>query len=48
MFKLQHKVLLRMPTDLWAQIAALAVENRRSINSEIVWRLKKSVEGYSR
>lgn len=38
--------LLRLPPDLKAELALLAAANERSLNSEIVWRLRQSVGGY--
>jgi predicted HicB family RNase H-like nuclease len=34
---------LRLPKELKAELERLAKANRRSLNSEIVWRLEKSV-----
>lgn len=34
---------LRLPKDLKAELERLAKQNRRSLNSEIVWRLEQSV-----
>lgn len=37
---------LRLPADLRAALERCARENERSLNAEIVWRLRRSVEGY--
>lgn len=39
---------LRLPADLRAQLDEAAKENDRSLNAEIVRRLRKSFEGYRR
>lgn len=39
---------LRMPTELKLRLAADAKANRRSLNSEIVYRLQRSLETYRR
>jgi hypothetical protein len=38
-----HKYLLRVPEDIWLEVRAAAVRNRRSVNQEIVWRLSEGV-----
>jgi len=48
MGRLDHRFLLRIPEDLWRDIQAQAAKNGRSVNSEIVWRLRKAIQGYSR
>jgi len=39
---------LRMPDTLKAQLQAAAKENGRSLNAEIVQRLLRSLQGYTR
>jgi hypothetical protein len=39
---------LRPPADLWALLRQAAKENERSINAEIIWRLRRSFDGYRR
>ena len=41
----EHRYALRVPDELWVEIARSASLNRRSINSEIVWRLSRTVDG---
>jgi hypothetical protein len=43
-----HKYLARFPLDLWAMLMAAAHENDRSVNGEIIQRLRRSFEGYRR
>jgi len=40
--------LLRLPPSLHATLKGQAAENQRSLNAEIVHRLRLSVEGYRR
>jgi predicted HicB family RNase H-like nuclease len=42
------RFLLRIPSDLKRELEEQARLNGRSLNQEIVWRLKRSVDGYSR
>lgn len=35
---------VRLPKDLWEKLKKKASENNRSLNSEIVYRLKKGCE----
>jgi predicted HicB family RNase H-like nuclease len=42
------KYLLRLPPDLHVLLKATAKENGRSLNSEIVYRLRSSLGGYRR
>lgn len=44
----EHKLLLRLPLSLWGLLRECARENHRSVNAEIVYRLRRSVEGYQR
>jgi predicted HicB family RNase H-like nuclease len=39
---------LRLPPLLKAQLEQSAKENERSLNQEIIWRLRASLEGYRR
>lgn len=39
---------LRLPADLKATLERLAAESGRSLNAEIVWRLRHTVEGYKK
>lgn len=41
----EHKYALRVPRVLWDEIVVAAGRARRSINSEIVWRLSQAAEG---
>jgi predicted HicB family RNase H-like nuclease len=41
-------LMLRLPDDLHAKIKACAQENDRSLNQEIVNRLRRSLEVYRR
>lgn len=43
-----HTFNLRMPDDLELRLKACAVENRRSLNEEIVYRLLQSLTSYRR
>jgi len=43
----REKLTLRLPTDLHGRLTRSAVDNGRSLNSEIVQRLRRSVEGGS-
>jgi hypothetical protein len=42
-----HKYLLRVPEDVWVEVRAAAVANRRSVNQEIVWRLSERGPGFA-
>jgi predicted HicB family RNase H-like nuclease len=46
--KVQHTFNLRLPLDLWTMLCAAASENSRSVNGEIIQRLRRSFEGYRR
>lgn len=35
----EHRFVLRMPEELYAELEASALAGRRSVNSEILWRL---------
>jgi hypothetical protein len=39
-----HKYLARFPLDLWAMLCSAASENSRSVNAEIIQRLRRSFE----
>jgi predicted HicB family RNase H-like nuclease len=39
---------LRLPRDLRETLERLARENQRSLNAEIIYRLRQAVEGYRR
>jgi hypothetical protein len=39
---------IKVPLELKLLIQQCAADNRRSLNQEIVYRLRKSIEGYSR
>jgi predicted HicB family RNase H-like nuclease len=41
-------LMLRLPPDLHERLKACAKENDRSLNQEIVNRLRRSFEGYRR
>jgi predicted HicB family RNase H-like nuclease len=41
----RDKLTLRLPTDLRRRLAGAAVGNGRSLNAEIVQRLRRSLEG---
>lgn len=41
-----HPFLLRLPPGLWEQLRLAARENHRSIQQEILYRLRLSLEGY--
>ncbi len=43
-----HKYLARFPFDLWTMLASAAHESHRSINAELIWRLRRSFDGYRR
>jgi hypothetical protein len=36
-----HRFALRVPVGLWVELRVAAGRNRRSVNSEIVWRLSE-------
>jgi hypothetical protein len=36
-----HKYALRVPDELWVELEAAAKANHRSVNQEIVWRLRQ-------
>jgi hypothetical protein len=38
-----HKYLLRVPEDIWEGVRLAAVLNGRSVNREIVWRLRQPI-----
>lgn len=38
------RITLRIPKELWEKLKKEASENNRSLNSEIVYRLKKGSE----
>jgi hypothetical protein len=40
----EHKYLARFPLDLWAMLCSAASENSRSVNGEIIQRLRRSFE----
>jgi hypothetical protein len=40
------KFNLRLPADLMATLRRCAADNGRSINAEIIWRLRRSLDGY--
>jgi predicted HicB family RNase H-like nuclease len=40
------KITLRMPPELHAQLNAAKADSRRSLNEEIVYRLRQSLNGY--
>lgn len=42
------KFNLRMPADLYRRLKQAAAENNRSMNQEIVYRLRQTLEGYTR
>ncbi len=39
---------LRLPADLRATLEQLAKENQRSLNAEIIYRIRRGIEGYRR
>ena len=39
---------LRLPDDLKEALREAAKENQRSLNAEIIWRLRQSIDGYRR
>lgn len=39
----EHKYALRLPEELWRSVSIAASLNRRSVNSEIVWRLSQPI-----
>lgn len=41
---METKITLRLPKDLWEKLKKEASDNNRSLNSEIVYRLKKGVK----
>lgn len=41
-----HTFNLRMPAELETRLKAAAVENCRSLNEEIVYRLMRSLDGW--
>jgi predicted HicB family RNase H-like nuclease len=41
-------LMVRLPSDLHAKVKACAKENDRSLNAEIIQRLRRSFEGYRR
>jgi predicted HicB family RNase H-like nuclease len=41
----REKLTLRLPTDLHRRLTSAAIENGRSLNAEIVQRLRRSFEG---
>lgn len=41
---METKITLRLPKVLWEKLKKEAAENNRSLNSEIVYRLKKVCE----
>jgi hypothetical protein len=43
-----HHFALRVPVELWPLIRDAAKENGRSVNAEIVYRLRQSLTGYRR
>ena len=43
-----HKFLLRLPDEVWTQLRKCAKENERSVNGEIVWRLRRSFTAYTK
>jgi predicted HicB family RNase H-like nuclease len=45
---LRETLTVRIPTPLHRDLKALALENGRSLNSEIVQRLLRSLEGAAR
>lgn len=43
-----HKYLARLPTDLWLMLCEAKQQSGRSVNAEIIWRLRRSFESYRR
>lgn len=39
-------LMLRLPAELHAQLKAAAARNERSLNAELIWRLRRSLESY--
>lgn len=43
----RHDVLkVRFPDELYGALKTMATENERSLNAEIIWRLRRSLQGY--
>jgi len=42
----RDKLTLRLAPELRVQLVACAAQSGRSLNAEIVWRLRRSLEGY--
>jgi predicted HicB family RNase H-like nuclease len=43
--QLREKLTLRLPVDLHRRLTGAALDNGRSLNAEIVQRLRRSLEG---
>lgn len=41
---METKITLRLPEDLWEKLKKEASDNNRSLNSEIVYRLKNGCD----
>lgn len=44
----REKLTLRLPPEVHAKVKIAAGENDRSLNSEIIARLRKSLDGWTR
>jgi predicted HicB family RNase H-like nuclease len=43
----REKLTLRLPPEVHVRVKACAADNGRSLNAEIVQRLKQTLEGYT-
>jgi hypothetical protein len=41
-----HKYLARFPTDLWQRLCEAARVEGRSVNAQLIWIVRRSLEGY--
>jgi len=43
-----HKFLVRIPDELWRLLVQQAAAEERSVNQQVVWVLRRELEGYTR